>query len=375
MKEPVRHNNFARRCLLAALLATVGLPSVTAAVVNVNCGNSAEDTRKLNDAIANSRTGDSIQIHGTCVVNETIVLYGNRSYLGDSRTGTIIRQADGANLPALVASDSWNANAPGTGGPIRIAHMKLDGNRARNTGTSNLVIRSWLTVIEDVHISNAPADGIRLTNVARNGETFLTSTQVNGRISNCFIERSGANGIHVVDPRNSLTDWDLLDSWIASSGESGIAMDNAAGWKIAGNHVYGVQQNAIWAHRCYGTTIADNYVEDFGRAGGESNTWYGIACTVQGGAASVIRDNKVFRFNRETKGNFVYIGIPRVNQGTGVINVIDNVIRGAGGEHDIGLSYQVGQAAGLMVMSSGNNVQFTATPRSCGDKVTLVNSL
>jgi hypothetical protein len=361
--------------VLMLLTAAVGSGVAGAAVVNVNCGNATEDAKALNSAIANSKVGDSIQIHGNCLVDETVVLYGNRSYGGDSRTGTIIRQANGANLAALVASDSWNSNAAGTGGPIRIAHMKLDGNRANNANTTALMIRSWLTVIEDLHIANAPVDGIRITNLGKNGETFLTSTQVNGRISNCFIERSGANGIHVLDTKNSVTDWDLLDSWIASSGQSGIAMDNAAGWKVQGNHIYGVQQTAIYAHRCYGTTIADNYVEDFGGAGGESNTWYGIACTPQSGAASVVRDNKVFRFNRQATGNFVYIGVPKVNQGTGVLNVVNNVIRGAGGDHDTGLSYQVGSAAGLMVLSTGNNVQSAGTARSVGDKVTLVNPL
>jgi hypothetical protein len=364
--------------LTATFLLTLPLVSAQAgaAAVDVNCENADADTARLNNAIANSKTGDAIRIHGSCLVNDTIVLYGDRSYLGDSRTGTLIRQADGADLPALVASDSWHTNAPATGRPIRLAHMTLDGNRAHNAHTSALVIRSWLTVIEDVSVKNAAADGIRLTNLAKDTKTGLKSTQVNGRISNCFIERSGANGIHVLDTGNSVTDWDLLDSWIASSGESAIYMDNAAGWKIRGTHLYGVQQHGIYARRCFGTTIADNYIEDFGGAGGEDNTWYGIACTVQGGAASVIDGNKVFRSNRAAAtGNFVYIGVPQVNYGTGVINVLSNIIRGANGDHDIGLSYQVGGGAGLQVLSVNNHVQSAGTPRSVASKVTLVSPL
>jgi hypothetical protein len=345
------------------------------AAVDVNCGNRAADAAALNKAIGGSQTGDLIRIHGTCLANQTIVLLGHRSYAGDSRTGTIIRQDDGVNLPALLASDSWINNAPGTGRPIRLAHLTLDGNRANNTGTSNLVIRSWLTVIEDVSVRNAPADGIRLTNLGRDGKTRLTSTQVNGRISNCFIDRSGANGIRIVDTGNSVTDWDLLDCWIANSGESAIAMDHAAGWKIRGNHLYGVQQHAIFARRCWGTTIADNYIENFGETGGGENAWYGIACTMQGGAASVIEGNKVFRFNRTTTGKFIYIGIPQVNSGTGVLSVVNNVIRGANGENDTGLSYQAGRGERLMVLSANNHVQSAGTPRFVGDKVTLVDPL
>jgi parallel beta-helix repeat protein len=131
-------------------------------------------------AIRNSQSGDVIRIHGAC--------------LGDSRTGTVLRQADGANLPALVASGTWQSNATVAGTPVRIADMTLDGN------------------------------------------------------------------------------WDLLDCRVASSGQSGIYLENAAFWKLKGNHVYGVGQHAIYAHRCWSTTIADNYIEGFGETGGVDNT-------------------------------------------------------------------------------------------------------
>jgi len=363
-----------RLCPLLVLAAAT-CATATAAAIDITCSAAPGDAKALNAAIAASKTGDAIHIHGTCLADLTIVLSGNRSYLGDSRTGTTVRQANGANLPALVASDSWDSNAAGTGGPIRIAHLSLDGNRAHNTGTNVLVIRSWLTVIEDVQVRSAPADGIRITNLSKDGKTRLTSTQVNGRISNCFITGSGANGIRVADVGNSLTDWDLLDTWIADSGESAIRMDNAAGWKVVGNHLYGVKQNAIYAQRCWGTTIADNYIEGFGEGGGD-DPWYGIACTVQGGAASVVRGNKVFRSGaRAGAGKFIYIGVPQVNSGTGVINVVDNIVRGGGGERDIGLSYQVGQGAGLSILSNNNNIQSVGTGRLVGERVTLVNPL
>ena len=80
-------------------------------------------------------------------------------------------------------------------------------------GTNVLVIRSWLTVIDEIVVQNAPQDGIQFTNPSKNG-TLLTTTQVNSHLSNCFITDSGANGIHVVDPGNSVTDSDILDSWI-----------------------------------------------------------------------------------------------------------------------------------------------------------------
>jgi len=373
-----------RRCaaafrtgVLISLLAAEVIPS--AAQVNVNCANTTADTEKLNTAIQASQFGDLIQIHGTCLVNATIVLLGDRTYEGDSRTGTVIRQASGSNLPAVVASDSWEHNWTYTGDPIRIAHLTIDGNSAANSGSNALVIRSWLTTIEDLQIEYAPADGIQITNLSKNGIPLgKNETQVNGHISNVFVTNSGGDGIHVVDvgkgpdTGNSVTDWSLLDSWVANSAQSAIYMDNAAGWSVRGNHVYGVPEHAIYAQRCWATSIDQNYIEEFGTAGGD-DTWYGIACTLNGGAASVISGNKVFMFAKESpSATFVFIGVPEVNYGTGILNVVNNTILGASGPADVGLSYRINGGSGLNVLSSNNNVQAVHEARAVGAGVKLV---
>jgi hypothetical protein len=359
-----------RTCCFGLLLITGA--AALAAQVNVTCANTTADAVKLNTAIENSHSGDRIQIHGTCLLNATVVLLGDRTYEGDSRTGTILRQAGGSNLPALVASDSWNDDWTYTGDPIRIPQVTLDGNSSANSSTNALVIRSWPTVVEEVQVENAPADGVQITSLSKNG-VGLEGSEVNGHISNVFVTNSGSVGIHVVDPGNSVTDWSLLDSWVAYSGQSAIYMDNPAGWTVRGNHVYGIQQHAIFANSCWATSIEQNYIEDFGGSGG-SNTWFGIACTVGGGAASVISGNKVFMFTKEPpSGDFVFIGVPQVNYGTGVINVVDNTIIGANSRRDTGLSDLLNGGTGLEVLSSNNNVQAVHTSRSVAAGVKLVD--
>ncbi len=355
---------------LAVLLLTSR--SAWGSELHVHCEDKGEDAPRLNEAIRASRPGDRVQIHGTCLLRETVILRGNRAYEGDSRTGTILRQAAHANLPALLASDVWSTDRSYTGQPIRLEHLTIDGNKGENSSANGLVVRSWQTVLEDLLVENTPGDGIQVTDLSRNG-VALKTTQVNGRISNVFVTGSGGDGIHVVDTGNSVTDWNLLDSWVAYSGKSAINLENAAGWTVRGNHVYGVQQNALYANRCFATAIDQNYIEDFGGAGG-SETWFGIACTVQGGAASVISGNRVFMFAPEvSSARFVYIGVPAVNYGTGQISVTGNVIRGAGGATDVGLDYQVGGGEGLNLSSSGNNVQAVHTERVIGAGVKLVS--
>lgn len=317
--------------------ASAGAPGHAGAVV-VEGTNSLTDAAMVNSAIAGSPPGAEIVFRGTFLLNQTIRLIGRRAYRGESRAGTVFKQADGANLVALMASSVFLDDKTWTGTPVSIRHLKLDGNAKNNSesATAGLVLRSWLSVVEDIHIANAGGDGLRLTNLGVNGAK-LNTTQVNGRISGCFIERSGRHGVFVEDTQNKVTDWILSDNWIASSGADGIHLDNAAGWYVERNHIYGVPGNAIYAHRLFATSIADNYIEGFGE-GDETGTWHGICATLQGGAASTISGNRIFNGHGEKKpaSSYRYIAVS-VNYGTGVISVTGNAIRGKGTPRGTGL--------------------------------------
>lgn len=343
--------------------------------ITATCSNTESDASTINAAIESSQSGDEIVIDGPCLINQVIKLLGDRSYTGQSRTGTVLKQANGANLPEMVASDSYLDNSSTTGLPVAVRQLTLDGNRANNTAqTSGIVLRSWQSVLEDLHIADMGGNGIRLTSVSANG-TRLTNTQVNGRIVGNFIENSGQYGVFIEDPVNSVTDWELTDNWIASSGIDGIHMDNAAGWVVERNHIYGVPQNAIYANRLYGTAISDNYIEGFGETS-QSGTWYGINATVQGDAASTISDNRVFNFDGEKnpQSTYRYIGLSKVNYNSGVVSVTGNVIRGAGTARGMGLYYSTGdkgQGVRLTVTSTGNAVINVHKARYIGFGVTV----
>lgn len=346
-------------------------PAQPLAVVVVG-SNTLEDATRINAAIAGSREGAEIVIRGQCLINETIRLPGNRSYRGQSRTGTVLKQANGANLATLVASSVYLDNKPWTGRPVSIRHLQLDGNRKNNTktATAGLVLRSWLSVVEDVHIKDMGGDGVRLTNRGADG-TGLETSQVNGRIANCFIERSGRHGVFVEDTQNKVTDWILSDNWIAGSGMDGIHLENAAGWYVERNHIYGVPQNAIYAHRLFATSISDNYIEGFGE-GDKPGTWHGIYATVQGGAGSTISHNRIFNSRGENQVNssYRYVSLT-VNYGAGVSVVAHNAIRGGGTPRGIGLYYAAPGDRKLMLTSTGNAVEDVATKRFVGGNVTL----
>lgn len=186
---------------------------------------------------------------------------------GATRSGTTITQAAGAKLEAVLASDAYSEDDLTCGSPLRIAHLGINGNRKLcdpEATTHGLVLHSWLSVVEDVEVSQCPGDGIRVTDVGEDNSTVITNSQVNSRLSGLFVTDNGGDGIRIEDVKGSVTDSLILNSWIANSGKSAIFMDDAAGWQVINNHLYGVQQHAVYANRCFGTTIADNYIESFG---------------------------------------------------------------------------------------------------------------
>ncbi|GAA0984053.1 hypothetical protein GCM10009555_057050 [Acrocarpospora macrocephala] len=363
--------------LTVGFLLIVGLGPIQqaafAARVTATCNNSATDAATINSAISSSAVGDEIVIDGPCSITATIVLSPSRSYRGDSRS-TVLKQANGANLAALMASAGWVNNTTTTDTPVSVRSLTLDGNKANNSAaTIGLVVRSWQTTIEDLQVLAFGGNGIRVTNESVNG-TQITNTQVNGRIANVFVTGSDSSGIWVQDSGNAVTDWYLVDNWIADSGADGIHLDNAAGWVVERNHVYGVANNAIYANRTFGTSVSDNYIEDFGQ-NSTTGTYYGINATVQGDAATTINGNRVFNFQNEVAGStYRYLGISQVNYNSGFATVADNVIRGKG-TTGTGLYYSKGGATALTVVSTGNNVTGVATQRSVGAGVTVTAGL
>lgn len=366
-----RQITFGIALVLAGSSVALTSQPVAAARVDVSCSNSESDAATINSAIAGSDTGDEIVIDGPCLITDVIELVGDRSYRGESRTGTVLTQADGANLEAIFASDSYLDNSPTTGLPVAVRHLAIEGNSENNTAdTTGMILRSWQTVVEDVQIRNMGGHGIMLTNPSADG-TELENTQVNGQIVGNFIEFSGGHGIFVDDPGNSVTDWNLTDNWIGSSGIDGIHLENAAGWVVERNHVYGVRENAIYANRLFGTSISDNYIEGFGETE-TAGTWYGINGTVQGDFGSTIVANRVFNSGGEEnpRSTYRYIALSQVNYGSGAVSVTGNVIRGAATPRGTGLYFD-GDGNPLTVASTGNLVVDVHTPREVGPDVML----
>src|SRR5579875_1265963 len=126
---------------VAVALAPGDMSAAHAKTVPATCADTRTDAATLNSAIASSKPGDQILISGTCLLTAPITLEGDRSYLGGSRTGTVLQQAKGANLPYLLASDTYVGNDSYTGDPVSVHQLTIDCNSSHNTAaTDGLVL-------------------------------------------------------------------------------------------------------------------------------------------------------------------------------------------------------------------------------------------
>lgn len=343
-------------------VATGQSPPVAVAI-SVTCTDSRSDAAGLQQAINSSPSGAAIEIKGsTCLLDKGITLLGDRTYVGAGRTDTVLKQ-DG-DMGYMLASDTYAHDSPTTGQPLTISDLTVQCNGSGST--DGIVILNWQAQVQGVDVNNCGGSGIVDTNTTESGQA-ITNTSVNSRFENNFISNSGQYGFEVYDSRNSVTDGYFADNQIASSGGDAIHLDNAAGWNISGNHLYGDAGNAIYANRLYGTTIYGNHIEDFG-LGQTSGTWYGIAGTAQGGMGSTIFNNTISNNSGETGASYVYIAVTEANYGTAYVSVTGNIVL-AVRPSDVGFFFN-GGAGKLAVVSSGNKVARAGTATRNGADVT-----
>jgi len=362
---------------LLGLTALFCAQAVHGATIHVACNNNSGDAALINSAIASSSAGDEIVIDGPALISQTISLRGDRTYRGDSRTGTVLQQANSANLVAVLASTSYLNNSATTDNPITVRQLTVNGNKANNTSSSTIgiLLRSKEAVVDDVYITSMNGDGIRVSNPSANG-TALTSNQNYGLIQNCFISASEGHGIYVKDTGNKCIGWDIVDNWISDSGDTSdsINVENGNNWIIERNHLYGVHRHGIYVDRAYNASISDNYVEGFGETS-NVGTYYGVGVALNGGTASYINNNHVYNFGGEqsSSSTYNYVAVFRVNYGTGTAYVYGNLVRGTSTTSSSnGLYYSKGSAA-LTVNYKGNQISNVTTSRFVGTGVSIVS--
>lgn len=341
------------------------------AVTQVTCSGQSGDSTTLSNAIAAVPEGGTLVIAGTCYLTQPLVLAAGKTYEGttgdggNDGVGTVLSQHFSGGY--LVANDAYAGNtaSDGTGLPLTVQDLAINCD---SSSTNGLVVMAWQVNVTHLDVTDCES-GIVDTDLDAAGQAIPSGhTSVNSRFDDNFLEEDADYGFYVDDTQNAVTDGFFDDNLVADSGETAVEIDNAAGWNIAGNHLYGDAQDGIYANRMWATTVSDNYIEDFGD-GQSSGSWYGILGTNQCGIGSAMDGNKIFNDGGEkiTSVSYVYLAVSQNSSGcSGLLTVTGNVIYDQTAKSTAtGMDFSGnGSAGSLTIGSAGNIIRGVATGRA-----------
>src|SRR5258708_2136136 len=144
---------------------------------------------------------------GTYNVSKTLELRPGTTYRGSNPQSSVIRQADGANLVAVLADQNFLQNRRQTTSGVQIEDLGIDGNagpaqRPHNRSGHGLMLMTDRCLVRHVTVSNTPQAAIVLTdqNASR---TVVGNNAVENRIEDCTIIQPGSYGVWIFYTRSS----------------------------------------------------------------------------------------------------------------------------------------------------------------------------
>ena len=326
-------------------------PFLTVAQAGTKSDLATDDAPLINAFIAASPAGSTIWFPGNHLVGSTIILLSGRNYLGPTGhcdAGPTFYQKNGANLPAVVASSDWYNNATSTGSSLAIRNIVVDANQAHNTTSHGIVLMNEFSSIEDCVVRNAPGSGILLTATNRGG-TNSSTTNVNNRVINCYVTSCSGHGIWIHDNAlNAVTDGYIRDCIVDTATLDSIYLENAAGWFLSGNHVYGCQANGYNLANCYSTFVIGNEVDGYGFGIGSGGYVYGMVLSLITGRATIIEGNIISNSSENSGANYFGLSVGATNTSATRAHVSNNHVLGAwpsSATQSIGFNYS-GQSGG-----------------------------
>jgi hypothetical protein len=202
---------------------------------------------------------------GTFFTNQILEYPGDIGISAFGPPGTTKIRAVSA-MSAVLATKGWNNNTNTTGqNPVRLANFEIDAN---GLATYGLVIQNFWSYFDDLQVFNSLSDGIRMDGFDVNGTTQLTSGGVENHFTGCQVRNCGGVGIRSIEPTNTIfTDGFIADCIIQDPNGNAIDIQRSAGWKIDGNHLYGLPTRGIVCGNGFMTRVANNYIETWGQSG------------------------------------------------------------------------------------------------------------
>lgn len=256
-----------------------------------------DDTATIQSTIDAAPHGATIYFPtGTYCISQTLQLKNGQTYLGDG-PGSNIKQADNANLIALLAVTEFMTNATYSSIPLRVSNLSFDGNRTHNTalhpnGGHGIIFMSSNSLIEACAFYNISRSAIIFSDRNLAG-TIITNSSIENYILHCKVESTGQYGIWIRDQSDGrCTDGYIRDCVVSDTADTAIFVERGAGWFLSGNHVYGCMKSGIVVNNAWSTNIIGNEVDGYGYDLTPAPNYYsGISVTCIGPRATVVEGN------------------------------------------------------------------------------------
>lgn len=231
--------------------------------------------------------------NGTYYVNSTIeipvggVLVGTGRGQVDANNQTVILAT--TTMPAVVASKGWiEGTNTTTQGGINVRNLCINAN---NLATHCLVSQNYSSLFENVYARYPISQCFRLDGVSQNGAVSIVGSGVNNQFIRC-LGQNCVTAYATNDPNQIFTDGFIVDSFAINCSGNAIGIVFGAGWKIDGNHLYGLQSSGIAINNLFATRIVNNYIEAWGQSAASGfYSAIGAGSIADGGPGSVIANN------------------------------------------------------------------------------------
>ncbi len=272
-----------------------------------------DDTVAIQNTINGSPQGATIYFPpGTYIISSTIQLQHSQTYLGsnDSYYGAILKQANNANLVALVAVTEFMTNANYSSDPIHVEKLYFDGNSSNNTnppanGGHGIIFMSSDSIIRECWFVNIPRTAIVFSDVNLAG-TVIINSSIENHVLDCKVNVTGQYGIWVRDQgEGTCTDGYIRDCVINTTASTSIFLERGAGWFLSGNHVYDCVKSGIVVNNAWATSIVANEIDGYGTDPTVAVNYYtGIGVTCIGPRPTIIEGNIIV--SGESNPNTIY---------------------------------------------------------------------
>lgn len=211
------------------------------------------DQVQINDAldwlVSDGRTGGKVMLlEGTYIIDGHILMPSNTQIEGQG-PGTVIKIKDGYTLPAVPNRYLYMiANKDGSSGNshLRVAHLTLDGNKAKTAETAYIWAIQWWYVsdsaVEDVQSINSPAHDI---------EVYGDRNRVVG----CRVRDARTGGLRVIDGSGCT----VTDNVVENCGTHGISVSMLSS-SVCSNNVSSGNEFGISVYECVSCTISGNAI-------------------------------------------------------------------------------------------------------------------